>query len=208
MEKEELLKQWMGEEFNKNNAEILRKTKEPNYQALEDMGINPNGMLYYVVTQTGGITFQSGWLRFIGAGCEEMTRSFTEWNQGKMDDALLVADDVLGGFYALLDENIYYLAPDRLEWEDLSMNYSDLLRWACVGTMNEFYDGFRWSYWEIYTKSIKGDQAINFTPNLWVGENNIDSRDKRIVSVEDLWSIVSDELVNKLDEEEDNLNQF
>ena len=55
----------------------------------------------------GGIVIEGGWLRVLGSGCEQMKRGIYSFNLGKsfseseqMPSYLLVADDILGGFFA------------------------------------------------------------------------------------------------------------
>lgn len=67
----------------------------------------------------------------LGSGCERMRRGIYSFNLGKsfseaeqIPSYLLVADDILGGFFAINGDafdrkagNIFYYAPDSGEWE-------------------------------------------------------------------------------------------
>ena len=69
---------------------------------------------------------ESGWLHVLGSGCERMNRGIYSFSLGKsfsesgqMPSYLLVADDVLGGFFAInggtfcgKSGNVFYYAPD------------------------------------------------------------------------------------------------
>ena len=55
---------------------------------------------------TGGILVDGGWLRVLGGGSPQLPRSLATWNQigapqVRMPGAMLVGDDVLGGFFAV-----------------------------------------------------------------------------------------------------------
>lgn len=57
----------------------------------------------------------------------------------------LVADDVLGGFFAINGSafageagNVFYYAPGSGEWEDCEMGYSQFVYWAPCGVRRNF----------------------------------------------------------------------
>lgn len=54
-----------------------------------------------VVYETGGIVVDGGWLRILGSGNAEVTRTLPAWNAGRSDGFFLVADDAVGGFFAI-----------------------------------------------------------------------------------------------------------
>ncbi|MEZ6003939.1 MAG: DUF2625 family protein [Planctomycetota bacterium] len=73
------------------------------------------------------------------------------WNSGRSDGHLLVADDVVGGFFSLNGGafgqdlgSMYYWAPDTLNWEPLGLSYSDFLVWALSDNLSQFYQNLRW----------------------------------------------------------------
>ena len=84
---------------------------------------------------TPGILIDHGWLRVLGAGGHpRFGRSLPDWNEGRSDGFYLIADDAVGGFFALngsaLGEDfnqVYYFAPDSLRWEACKLGYSDFV---------------------------------------------------------------------------------
>lgn len=57
---------------------------------------------------TGGILIDNGWIRILGSGNDKLNRIIASWNKGKtiskfgeQPKYLLVADDVVGGMYAI-----------------------------------------------------------------------------------------------------------
>lgn len=71
---------------------------------------------------TGGILVDGGWLRMLGSGHPKLTRNIAMWNNGRSNGFCLVADDAVGGFFALNggafgDDlgSVYYLAPETLD---------------------------------------------------------------------------------------------
>ena len=58
----------------------------------------------------------------------------------------VVATDVIGGIFAINQGKycedigkVWYLAPDTLEWESLSFEYSEFIAWLAQGNINDFY---------------------------------------------------------------------
>ena len=123
----------------------------------------------------------SGWLRVLGSGCERMRRGIYSFNLGKsfsesgqMPSYLLVADDVLGGFFAINGGafdgkagNIFYYAPDSGEWEDTQLDYSQFFtgRFAAI---SKFYELYRWDGWRDEVSKFGLDRVMfALPPILW-----------------------------------------
>ena len=106
----------------------------------------------------GRILIDHGRLRILGSGCERLNRGIYDFNLGKsfvearrMPSYLLVADDVLGGFFTINGSafaseagNVFYYAPDSGEWEDCETGYLQFVYWALCGDSQKFYEPFRW----------------------------------------------------------------
>ncbi len=91
-----------------------------------------------------------GWLRFLGSGHPNLERTLSGWNRGRSDGLYLVADDAVGGFFALNGgafgndtHNVYYWPPDGLEWEPLGMGLTDFFRWSLTSRLADFYQDLR-----------------------------------------------------------------
>jgi peptidyl-tRNA hydrolase len=93
---------------------------------------------------------------------------------------LLVADDAIGGFFALNGGawgadvgQAYYWAPDDLEWNPLGLGYSELLSAMLTSRINEFYSDLRWPKWESDVSNLPADSSFNFYPFLWTEEGSL-----------------------------------
>ncbi len=114
-----------------------------------------------IVYSTGGILIDDGWIRILGSGSDRLPRSLPEWNKGKtMADYgghspfYLVADDAIGGFFAINGGGlgndpgkVYHLSPDNLEWEAMGLSYSEFLQFCFSGDLEKYYSGNRWKNW-------------------------------------------------------------
>lgn len=115
---------------------------------------------------------------------------------GKPPGYLLVADDVLGGFFAInggdLGEemgSVFYFAPDSNEWECLDMGYSQFLMWSLQGDIAGFYENMRWPGWDQEISSLTGDQAISVYPFLSAKGPPIAERHRGVVPIAELFTL-------------------
>ncbi|OPX41862.1 hypothetical protein CLHUN_42690 [Ruminiclostridium hungatei] len=196
-----IIEQWISK-ANKP-IEILEVNKSRAEKELVNLQITTKSPLGAIAYKTGGILFDNRWLRFLGAGNDNMERSLSSWNKmdinskcTRLDGAMLIADDILGGFFALNGGafegklgDVYYLAPETLKWESLNMPYTNFLNWAFTGDVFQFYKTFRWEKWEKEVSSISGDQCMLFYPFLWTKEDSVEKRSKSIVPIEEIWNL-------------------
>ena len=143
--------------------------------------------------------------RVTAAKCK-LKRDILTWNKlnnnnekQRINGALLIADDVLGGFYAINTGglgsaigNVFYLAPDTLEWEDLEITFSEFVYWTFTGDINKFYEDFRWKGWQDEVRDMSGDEGISIYPFLWAEGESIEKRFMKIVSIEEVWGITNE----------------
>ena len=171
--------------------------------ALVSIQVTTRSPLGAVVYHSGGILVDDGWLRVLGSGHARLPRSLPSWNfacgmveSNTPPPALLVADDVVGGFFALnagrfapAGHNVWYFAPDTLQWEDLGMSYSQFLGWAFSGDLTAFYASFRWPGWEREVRQLSGDHALSIYPFLCAAGPPIEQRSRRSVPIEELFRL-------------------
>ena len=99
-------------------------------------------------------------------------------NTGKNDGFLLVADDAIGGFFAINagafgSESLgkfFYLSPDNLEWESTDRSCSDFLIFCFSGNLEKFYLNARRRNWAKGIKQLSGMQGITYYLYLFTKE--------------------------------------
>ncbi len=156
-------------------------------------GSDFGSILYF----TGGLLIDSGWVRVLGSGGDRL-RGLLEWNEGKtiqngkvIAGSVLIADDVLGGLFALngggaLGKDlgkIYYLAPETFQWEPLGLGYSDFIGFLISGKLAEFYADYRFEGWQ--------DRIGELTPNqIWQFGDEAETAiaHRQIVSINDWFN--------------------
>ena len=198
----DLVKEWLV--GAKNHYEILPKEISRAEVELVNAQVTTRSPMGAIVYETGGILIDHGWVRVLGSGSSRLDRGLMEWNKGKSLGFLLVADDVIGGYFAINGGafgsepgNIYYLAPDTLEWENLDFSYSDFLNWLLHGNIRKFYEPFKWQNWLEDTRKINGNQVFQFFPFLWTKYDCIEDLNRKAISVEENYALTL-EMQNQL----------
>jgi hypothetical protein len=196
-----------------NKIEVLPASRENGERTLVAIQVTTRSPLGAIAYGTGGILIDHGWLRILGSGHRRLARDLAKWNfpdgdhsTPRLDGACLVADDAVGGFFALNGgglpcngRNVCYLAPDTLEWEDTGRGYTDFLQFACVGDLNGYYGDRRWTGWERDVATLAGDRAFLFYPMLFAkSDGGIEARHRKDVPVEELWGLHAVELARQL----------
>lgn len=189
-------------------VKILSREQAAAVACLERVQVTTRSTLGALAYQTGGLLIDGGWLRMFGCGHARLERSLGTWNDAlgvPTGDFLLVADDVVGGSFAInggaLGEvvgNVYYFAPDSLAWEDTLLGHSAFVNWAFTGDLDGFYSTMRWPGWQDEVATIGGDQMLSMWPPLWTREGKDPAQSSRkAVPAAEIWGI-EQELVGKL----------
>lgn len=162
--------------------------------------VTTRSMLGAVAYNCGGILVGGGWLRILGARSERMTRGLLEWNriggEHRLPGAVLVADDVMGGFYAINGgglpgslSNVHFLPPDSLEWVDMECGHTDWLHWVLAGDLDTNYESLRWTGWQEETAAATPDQCFCVYPPLWAEGPPLAERARKLVPLEETWRL-------------------
>jgi hypothetical protein len=200
-----LVEEWIA--GASNQVEVLSRDREQSERALEYLQVTLRSPLGAVAYHSGGILVDCGWLRLLGGGGgQRLAGGLRSWNDGSVEllgpagmQAVVVACDVVGGFFALdggafggRRGGAHYLAPDTLEWEDLELSYSDLLTWAFTGDLETYYADSRWPDWQEEIQHLPGDRGMLIYPPLWAAEGGaLTDRVRADVPMTELWVMVN-----------------
>lgn len=173
-------------------------------EVLSRLQVTTRSPLGAVAHDTGGILIQNGWVRFLGSGHEALPRRLDRWNEGRPDGYLLIADDAVGGFFALNGGALgndpgqaYYAAPDDTGWIALDMGYAELLGSLLTRRIDDFYRDLRWPTWQEDLAGLPPDRAFVFYPFLWSKEGSVGSSHRSSAPVEEIYALRK-ELVGQL----------
>lgn len=159
---------------------------------LQQLQISTHSVLGALVYHTGGVLIADGWLRFLGSGSDQLSRDVLSWNSDN-SGYLLVADDLVGGFFAINGGalgndvgDLYYLAPDSTEWEALEVGFGAFFEWSMSENLLQFYADLGIDSLLNEYRNNSCDQALYFYPPLWSKEGSINSSEHRLVPVTEL----------------------
>jgi Protein of unknown function DUF2625 len=178
----------------KNKVEILSCDTTKARVALFETQVTTRSPMGAIVHNTGGLLIAKGWIRILGAGNPKLNRSLPEWNRGKsvkkqgeLPTFWLVADDVVGGFFAInggsLGQDtgmVYYMAPDNVTWDGLGFSYTEFLSFCFNGNLALFYKELGWKILQNEAAKISGDKVFNFVPPLWSKQGKDISKNQRM----------------------------
>jgi len=168
----------------KNKVEILKADPSKAIDALYKTQVSTRSPMGSIIYNTGGILIDNGWIRILGSGNQKLNRTLPDWNKGKsfseygeQPKFLLIADDVIGGFFILnggeFGEDlgkIFYFSPESLEYEPLGINYSEFLQFCFNTNLEDFYQNKRWKDWKNEVSILDGNKMFSFQPYLWSKE--------------------------------------
>jgi hypothetical protein len=160
-----------------NHVDVLPASDPARAEALVAVQVTTRSPMGAIIYETGGLLIDHGWLRVLGSGHPRLPRSLPGWNKGRtrMDRPdlpayCLIADDVLGGFFALNAEDlpgeprhVRYFAPDTLCWEPVCDGYTPFLHWCLAGNLAGYYQDWRWTGWEAEAGNRPATGAIRST---------------------------------------------
>ena len=163
---------------------------------LSELQVTTRSTMGAIAYETGGLLIDHGWLRILGSGNAKLERTLNEWNKERSSGFLLVADDVVGGFFAInsgalgSDKGaLYYWAPDSFAWESLEIGYSDFLQWSLSSDLEQFYSELRWPTWQADLKEVHGDQCFSFYPFLWNEGTSVKTSSRKCIPISEHFAL-------------------
>jgi hypothetical protein len=189
---------------SKNKIEILPAEKERADSVIFLSQISTKTELGGVIHNTGGILIDNGWIRILGSGSKQLNRNLPHWNKGRsMADFgdssafTLIADDAVGGFYAINNggiekdhiNRVYYYGPNSLKWQVTGLSYAEFIIFCISDGLKNFYRDFRWNGWQEEVAKLDGNQVVSCYPLLWTKEGRELKCNRKVVSVQKLWSM-------------------
>ena len=201
------LRGWLSEATNPNS---LWTTPRPRGEAaLLALEVSAQTTLGAMALYTAGVGLDKGWLRLLGAGGPPLGEGLPEWNgllggARAIGGALIVATDVLGGFYAvnagIFGDSIgtvFFRSPRTGRWAQLGLGYTHFLRSVLNAPLDEFYKDLRWKGWDREVQALGPDQGLCVYPYLWdqpdlSGKGGLAHRRREVVPMRVLWELVTD----------------
>lgn len=180
--------------LSSKKVEILPVEETVLRQISNTFKIKEDSLFGNIVLNTGGLVIDN-WIRIYGAG----QANFFQRNVKFPYNNLLVAEDILGGIFALLDNgNIKYFAPDTLTWEDNDLSYSEFIYWALHGDTDTYYQDYRWNMWQNDIENVDINNGVSFYPFPWAEEDSFEKRVRKEIPMEEIIQFQFD-MASRLD---------
>lgn len=180
--------------LSSKKVEILPVEETVLRQISNTFKIKEDSLFGNIVLNTGGLVIDN-WIRIYGAG----EANFFQRNVKFPYNNVLVAEDILGGIFALLDNgNIGYFAPDTLTWEDNDLSYSEFIYWALHGDTDTYYQDYRWNTWQNDIENLDINNGVSFYPFLWAEEDSFEKRVRKEIPMEEIIQFQFD-MASRLD---------
>jgi hypothetical protein len=188
----------------KKRARILPTTRARGEATLVAVQFTTGSVIGAIALESGGLAVDHGWLRILGAGGPQMKLDLVSANgldkrATPETPMLIIGVDVVGGVFALnggaipgQQNNVFYLAPDDLEWLDLKTGYSGFIQWALVGKLDDFYKTLRWPGWEKTVEALPLDQGLHVLPPLFAKADPKLPVSRKPVPIDELWRFTMD----------------
>jgi hypothetical protein len=190
------IREWLRSAVNEC---VLLPPSAQREEVLLQTQVTTRSTMGAIAYETGGILIDGGWLRFPGSGHPKITRTLPGWNENRSNGYYLVADDAAGGFFAINGgafgadvKNMYYWAPDSLEWEAMNIGFTDFFVWSLSERLAQFYENLRWPSWREDTAGLSGDRCYSFYPFLWTKEGSITTGHREQAPVQEVYDLKTD----------------
>ncbi|MEP9376711.1 DUF2625 family protein [Aquabacter sp. CN5-332] len=189
-----LVRDWAGAKGG-NASVILPPDAAVRGETLLRLQVTTRSILGAVAYDTGGISVADGRLRLLGSGPARSLRACNDaaggMRTGALDDFLLIADDMLGGLYALNGGrfgreglgDVFHLAADQLLWSHLEVDYADFASWCLTGDLGLFYEGL--AGLDVFQRPPSFEKTYAFYPFLWTREAEERAPDVRLVDADE-----------------------
>lgn len=109
---------------------------------------------------------------------------------------MIIAHDAIGGFFALdggglgdARGEIFYFAPDSLNWEGLDMGYDEWLEAMMGSLFMDLYAENLWDGWQREAAALSLDEGLRIEPPLWTNASRpIEKTTRKAVPMLELWN--------------------
>lgn len=191
-----LLQSWIDEPAG-NGGSLLPPDERVGADTLVRLQVTTRSMLGALAYETGGVSVADGLVRLLGSGNSRSLLRTAEVAgcplDGSYPDVIIVADDVLGGLFALNggrfgasgQGEVFHLAADDTVWASLGVGHTDFVAWCLTGELAQLYGPLTDldEYRSLPRPTF--DATYSFYPFLWTQEAKHARPSVRVVSAEE-----------------------
>lgn len=191
-----LLQSWVDDPAG-NAAALLPPEDTVRADTLLGLQVTTRSMLGALAYETGGVSVAEGLVRLLGSGASRSLLRTAEVAgcplDGNYPDVIVVADDVLGGLFALNGGRfgtggvgqVFHLAADDTAWVSLGVGYTNFVSWCLTGELRQLYGSLA-DLNEFDARPRPAfDATYSFYPFLWTQEAKQAQPSVRVVGAEE-----------------------
>ena len=191
-----LLQGWI-DDASGNGASLLPPDEMLRADTLVRLQVTTRSMLGAIAYETGGVSVADGLVRLLGSGGGRSLVRTAEVAgcplDGSYPDFIIVADDVLGGLFALnggrfganRQGEVFHLAADDAVWAPLGVGHTDFVAWCLTGDLAQFYGPLADLHEFKALPRPAFDAVYSFYPFLWAQEAQKSRPSVRVISAEE-----------------------
>lgn len=191
-----LLQSWI-DDASGNGASLLPPDELLRADTLVRLQVTTRSMLGTIAYETGGVSVADGLVRLLGSGGSRSLGRTAEVAgcplDGSYPDFIIVADDVLGGLFALNggrfgadgQGEVFHLAADDTAWAPLGVGHTDFVAWCLTGDLAQLYGPLADLHEYKTSPRPAFDAVYSFYPFLWTQEAQNGRPSVRVVSAEE-----------------------
>jgi hypothetical protein len=183
-------------------VEVVPAEEASRARAIEQVQVTTRSALGALASSCGALRIDHGWLRILGAGADGLpsVRSLTDLIAVNGERFLLVAVDVLGGYFAVNGGDlpgepgqVAYWGPDTLAWSPLGLGHGAFLSAMLGGAVTEFYESMRWPNWQEEVAAVPLADGLSLYPFPFTAEGkNLATTSRRPVPLIELLKLYAD----------------
>lgn len=191
-----LLRSWIDHPSG-NGASLLPPDEAVRADTLLRLQVTTRSMLGTLAYETGGVSVPGGLVRLLGSGSIRSLLRTAEAAgcplDGSYPDLIIVADDVLGGLFALNggrfgaggQGEVFHLAADDTVWVPLGVGHTDFVAWCLNGELAQIYGPLTQldEYQALARPAF--DATYSFYPFLWTEEAKDCRPSVRVISADE-----------------------
>ncbi len=191
-----LLQSWIDDPAG-NGASVIPPEETVRADTLLRLQVTTRSMLGALAYETGGVSIAGGLVRLLGSGKSRSLLRTAEVAgcplDGSYPDVVIVADDVLGGLFALNggrfgasgQGEVFHLAADDTVWAPLGVGHTDFVAWCLNGELAQLYGPLtELDEYEALPRPAF-DATFSFYPFLWTREAKDGRPSVRVISAEE-----------------------
>jgi hypothetical protein len=162
---------------SRNSPQIMGELDPPDKEIVQTLGLEEDGLLGILISNTRGLCLDQGTIRFLGASSSPKTPAIKKLREegfyGNTEDhGILFAYDICGGLYTFLPSrhplhpsgmpgSLSFYHPGTKSWQFMKTGFGSFFYWCLNGDVPGYKPYLRFSGWEKAAEELNAGQTID-----------------------------------------------